>query len=71
MGGGTGHGEDTIEMETPAATDEVPGDCLDNRSGKEADGEESEDEDKDSSDDDDEGDIEYGDNDDDGPGVER
>ena len=71
LGGGIGHGENTIDMETPAAPDDEPGDSSDNQPGKEANGEvASESEDEDVSDDDGKRDVEYGDSDDDESEVE-
>ena len=69
LGGGIGHGENTINMETPAVPDEEPGDSLYNQPEKEDDGEESEDgdEDDETSDDSGKGDVEYGDIDEDEP----
>ena len=71
LGGGIGHGENTINMDTPTAPDDEPGDSSDNQPGKETNGEVvSESEDEDVSDDDGKGDVESGNSDDNKPEVE-
>ena len=71
LGGGIGHGENTIDMETPAAPNNEPGDSSDNQLGKEVNGEvASESKDEDVFDDDSKRDVEYGDSDDNESEVE-